>query len=275
MPSARVPVKGRKLHPTADVALFQVDFSAASFGDEHPAPDAPSLDATSFDISPLSLPSAELTRLVPGVAVELAGYGLDEQGGAGALRYLVEQVVAISHLQVTVAGFGRSGACDGDSGAPLLMRENGSLVVSGVLSGGSLGCLYEDDYLRTDADQIRAWIQGIVGTTHAGLPSSHECGSITEQGRCLYGSALWCDSGTLIAEPCGDGRACGWSSAESGYRCSALEAPCSGIDEVGECRNGQAIRCVRGKTQATSCNGCATCQVNGETGIPYCAASSG
>ena len=70
-----------------------------------------------------------LTRLVPGVAVELAGYGLDEQGGSGALRYLVEQVVAASHSLVTVAGFGRSGACEGDSGAPLLMRENGSLVV--------------------------------------------------------------------------------------------------------------------------------------------------
>ena len=275
MPSARLPVTRRAFHPNADVALFQVDFARATFGDEHSPPDTAALDALSFEISPLSLPSGELSGLAPGVPVELAGYGTTERGDFGSLRFLVEQVVDAMPAWLTVAGFGRSGGCEGDSGSPLLMRQDGLPVVAGVLWGGSLTCLHEDDYLRTDASEIGPWIRSVVGEALAEVPESRECGGISAQGRCLYGSALWCDGATLVAEPCSEGSICGWSVAESGYRCVSLGGQCSGVDEIGGCRNGQVVRCVLGQTETTTCNVCAACRVSGETGIPYCADGNG
>jgi len=272
MPSARIPVVRRVFHPSEDIALFQVDFSAASFGDEQMAPDAASLDALSFDISPLGLPSAPLTTLVPGVPVELTGYGLTEQGDFGALRFLVEQIADASPSWLTVDGFGRSGGCEGDSGSPLLVRENGAPVVAGVLWGGSLTCLHEDEFLRADAGDIGPWIRRVVGAALTDVPASHECGGISAGGRCLYGSALWCDAGRLMAEPCRDDQVCGWSAQDAGYRCVAPGGPCPGVDDIGECDKGQVVRCVLGQTQTTACSACGACRVSGETGVPYCTA---
>lgn len=273
MPSARVPVVQRQFYANADIALFQVDFSAASFGTEHEAPEARSLDAFGFDIAPFALPSRELAQLAVDVPVELAGYGLTEQGEAGALHFLVEQVVEKNDFELTVAGFGRSGACDGDSGAPLLMREGGVPVVAGVLWGGSRTCLHEDQYLRTDLSDFGSWVQSVVGTAPS-APAARSCGGISAEGRCLYGSALWCDADVLVSDPCEDDRVCGWSPADSGYRCVAPSAPCAGVDDIGECRDGQVVRCVLGRTQTTSCEACGACRVLAQTGAPYCTAQS-
>ena len=274
MPSARIPVVRRAFHPSEDVALFQVDFSAASFGDEHLAPDAASLDALSFDISPLALPSDAVSSLVPGAPVELAGYGVTEQGDFGAVRFLVEQVTEATPSWVTVDGFGRSGGCEGDSGSPLVVRENGTPVVAGVLWGGSVTCLHQDEFLRIDTSNIGPWIRRVVGTALADVQDPRECGGITAQGRCLYGSALWCAAGSLMAEPCGDDQVCGWSAEESGYRCVTRGGQCSGVDDIGECDNGQVVRCLLGRTQTTACSACGACRVSGETGVPYCTAES-
>lgn len=270
LPSARLPVVRRRLHPDADIALFEVDFSAATFGDEHAAPEAMALDASSLDIVPLTVPLRELTNLAAGVSVELTGYGLTELGESGSLGFLVEQVIEANQSTVTVAGFGRSGACEGDSGAPLLMRDEGAPIVAGVLWGGSFTCLHEDHYLRTDASGLGSWIRGVVGAPPDNSDAPRGCGGISTRGRCLYGSALWCDGLTLASESCGDDRVCGWSSTESGFRCVAPEAPCAGVDDIGTCREGRVVHCAGGQTETTACDSCSICRVRGGTGTPYC-----
>jgi hypothetical protein len=275
-PSARLPVVRRALLGD-DFGLFQVDFSSGIFGDEHPVPEAAgdnALDALAFDITPLEVPVRTLSRLEPGVAIELAGYGITETGAWGTLGFLVESIVGVTPSRIVVSGFGRSGACQGDSGGPLLMRdESGSLVVAGVLWGGSYTCLHEDEYVRTDVNPVQEWLRGVL---EADAPShgasSPVCGTITSVGRCLYGTALWCEGDTLETEPCVDGSVCGWSATDSAYRCVPPGAPCAGVDSIGECDGEYSVRCIAGSTRREACGPCGTCRVHAETGVPYCSA---
>jgi len=276
-PSARLPVVRREFLGS-DFGLFQVDFSSGVFGDEHTVPEPAgdgALDARAFEIASLGVPTKTLTRLRPGVALELAGYGTTETGDFGRLGFLVESVVSVTPARITVSGFGRSGACQGDSGGPLLMRdESGSLVIAGVLWGGSLTCLDEDEYVRTDANPLQEWLRSVVGADAPASASSPKCGTITSVGRCLYGAALWCEGETLSAEDCVDGSLCGWSASAAGYRCVPPEAPCAGVDAIGACDGDQSVRCVAANTRREDCGPCGTCRVHAETGVPYCSAAT-
>jgi hypothetical protein len=275
IPSARLPVVQRTFMKGLDMALFRVDFDSGTFGSEHPIPehDEPAFTALAFEIEPLGLPRGALSRVAPGLAVELTGYGTDEDGTAGELRFLVEQIQSLTPSTITVSGFGRTGACDGDSGGPLLMRsEDGFLLVAGILSRGSSSCLYRDEYTRTDADGFQDWVGAIAGSFEA--PAT-DCGTIAREGRCLYGAALWCDGDALVAEPCRDESVCGWSEAEAGYRCVPRGGACEGIDAIGECRDGEPLRCVAGTLQREHCGECSVCGVDGKSGVPYCRPTSG
>ena len=203
-----------------------------------------------------------------GTAVELAGYGLTETGSSRALRFLVESITQMDASSIVVSGFGASGACDGDSGGPLLVRNpQGSLAVGGVLAMGSSTCNEEDTYLRLDP--VLAWIQSTTGAYAAGADA---CGTIDHVGRCLYGSAVWCDSGGLTAQSCdARGESCGWDAQGGLFRCVDSEAdPCRGIDATGACRDNAALRCDHGTLLQTSCAPCGTCRLNSKSGTPAC-----
>jgi hypothetical protein len=267
-PSAQVPVVERKLHQDVDLALFRVDFAIAVVGVEAPLPETGSsaFDASSLGITPIGLPNTQ-AALDEGDSVELAGYGVREDGGANELRFLTESISAADQKTLTVSGFGASGACDGDSGGPLLMRaSDGSLVVVGILSSGSATCLHDDDYVRTDTPSTRAWLASFVDR---GADTSRECGSISHEGRCLYGNAVWCDSGSLVSESCGSTQPCGWDASSSGFRCVDARAPCSGVDSLGVCRENRALRCDRGQLQQQDCE-CGQCRVDGKTARAEC-----
>jgi hypothetical protein len=85
---------------------------------------------------------------------ELAGYGTTETDATGRRLFTSEKIVEVDDTFITVDGQGRSGACTGDSGGPLLVATNaGEPAVAGILSVGSADCRGIDRYVRVD----RAW----------------------------------------------------------------------------------------------------------------------
>jgi hypothetical protein len=248
-PAPRV-VKTIVLHPTLDVALFQLE------PEECAAASEVGLGVARFD-APLETRN-ELSRAT------LAGYGLTEAGNSGQLYFSVEAVVALDDAGVMMDGQGRAGACGGDSGGPLLVRDDrGAVSVLGVLSVGEPSCLGLDYYVRVDT--LRSWIEEFVE-----LPERDaRCGGIDERGRCFDGRALWCEAGHVKVERCAV--ACGWSAQLGGYRCVETDR-CTG-DTAGECRptegNGMAtVHCEEGAQTVHECAG--TCGYDAESGRADC-----
>ena len=244
-------------HVSVDLALLELDFSSL----------VPSRDLVDHGVTPVLTASVNLEMGV-GDAVELAGFGRTESGIDSGLRFLVESIVAVDPTSFRVDGFGVTGACEGDSGGPLLTRSSdGSLVAAGILTAGDPACRGQDRYLRLDA--VSDWVEAIAGTF---LVPELECGAIGEEGRCLSGGALWCQAGLLQTADCtATGQACGWDPAQAGFRCVDPRAdPCRGIDGVGACDGRTALTCIAGALETTLCSACESCRLDGRTGAPYC-----
>ncbi|HET7542024.1 MAG TPA: trypsin-like serine protease, partial [Polyangiaceae bacterium] len=255
-----------QVHPDRDIALLKVDLARAQDEDEAggaagsgsaplAVPELSALNATT-GTAPLSL----------GLAVELAGYGITEAGPLNELRFLVESIVSLDANAITVNGFHQNGACEGDSGGPLLVRDStGRVRVIGVLSAGSASCLALDLYSRLDG--LEDWIQSIAGVSVA---EPQPCAAISSQGRCLYGNAVWCEGNELHASFCNSGSRCAWSGEDAGFRCITQGATCADVDAIGVCRKGDAVRCVEAHEAVEDCGPCASCRVDGLSGVPYC-----
>jgi len=143
--ATRVAVTGVVHHPQYDVALLDLDNRAES-----------------LRASSIRLWSEPIGESWVGLSVTLAGVGETETGAVGLLRFAEESVVSIDDVAITVDGMGRSGACLGDSGGPLLVAaEDGSARVAGLLDRGSETCVGIDVYTR--ADRIRDWVTAVVG----------------------------------------------------------------------------------------------------------------
>jgi hypothetical protein len=257
LPAATLPVVDHVLHPTLDVVLMRVAGSTD---------DASHADGGISVVAPIA-PWAADPPLAQNDVVELAGYGLDESRLTHGLRFATESIVGVDDTTITVSGFGANGACEGDSGGPLLARaSDGSPVVAGVLTAGSATCKDEDTYVRIDA--VATWLQTVVGSS---LPPDLDCGTLPTQGRCLYGSALWCNGAELRGEACAVPTRCGWDVGAAGFRCvSPSSDPCDGVDSIGACRSGVAFWCRAGALAEQPCGACEGCRVNGKTGGAEC-----
>jgi len=194
----------------------------------------------------------------------LAGYGLDGEGELGRLGFLVEKVVSVTPDAVEVSGFGASGACVGDSGGPLLVRdEAGRVGVLGVLSTGAASCVETDHYLRVEP--LLAWLRALLE-----LPEAPDaCGAIDARGRCFDGRAVYCEDGRLRSDPCDAGTHCGLALDAGGFRCAA-EPLCDG-DAFGACDASAAIRCDEGGATVTPCDVLGReCGYDPRTGVATC-----
>jgi hypothetical protein len=203
-----------------------------------------------------------------GATAQIAGFGLTNHGLRGQLEFAVETVVDLTSTEVIGRGVSGSGACDGDSGGPMIVRDDhGVPSAIGLLSAGSAACNQTDDYLRLDV--LASWIRQTTG----GLPShSNGCDLLSAVGRCFSGLASWCDgSGHVAAQRCGGSTSCGWSVAEHGYRCVSSD-PCSGIDSLGACRGASGLAwCDGGKLTAEDCGVCGgVCMVSGTDATAHC-----
>ncbi|MEP7050520.1 MAG: S1 family peptidase [Pseudomonadota bacterium] len=260
------PVLEARVHATRDVALLKVDLARARAEDE--AGGAAGAESTPFAVPDFSALNATAgsAPLSLGLAVELAGYGLTEAGRLDELRFLVESIVNVDSDALTVNGFHRNGACDGDSGGPLLVRgSTGEARVIGLLSAGSASCLALDQYSRVDG--LEDWLESIAGPSVAEL---QPCATVSSEGRCLYGNAVWCEDDVLHTSFCNAGSRCAWSSAATGFRCVASSATCVDVDAIGVCRDDSAVRCLAAHDLVEQCGPCAPCRVDGVSGTPYC-----
>jgi hypothetical protein len=245
-----LPVVERVAHPNLDVALFKVSASASA-----------------SQLQPIPVAAIGEIALSIDSVVELAGYGLTEAGDIRELRFLAERIVEMDERHFVVDGFGANGACLGDSGGPLLVRaRSGAARVVGVLTTGATSCVGRDRYVRLDA--LAEWVSEVVGSLAA---IDEACGGITDEGRCLYGSAMFCDKGQLVAQPCAGGEACGWDGAARGFRCvEGGRSPCDGVDSVGACLDGVPSWCNAGILESQACGCDDVCGIDGKTGGPRC-----
>lgn len=96
----------------------------------------------------------------------LGGWGVDNAGIGEILRAGVTTVSSVSADSVqTTIGLNVAGICNGDSGSPLLLSDNGAWVIGGVTSaqtfGGSCG-LGSDFFIPVREPGVLAFITGLV-----------------------------------------------------------------------------------------------------------------
>jgi hypothetical protein len=143
------------------VADFDGDLALAVFD--------PNTNPNTKPIPPLADPD-----IAVGDSVTLAGFGEDEKGSVGSLRFAQEPVAELDDQTITVDGSGKSGACVGDSGGPLLWIDaGGELRVIGVLSVGSPSCTDIDVYQRIDP-KLSDEVQSIEQNPDVGRPFGPE-----------------------------------------------------------------------------------------------------
>lgn len=98
----------------------------------------------------------------------LVGWGEDETGSSGFLEYAQLGIVQDDRCPTmfqkekdseVCAGNGWVGACDGDSGGPLLARDAGHWVQIGIASYAPLGCnVGRDPSVFTSIEAFKWWI---------------------------------------------------------------------------------------------------------------------
>ncbi len=110
-------------------------------------------------VRPPALMSAQTSVEVrPADMVVLAGVGVTDDGARGQVRFVEEPVAGIDQTSISVDGRGRTGACLGDSGGPLMRRTvDGAAEIVGILSKGAASCRGIDVYTRVDTNL--AWIR--------------------------------------------------------------------------------------------------------------------
>ncbi len=227
-------------HPTLDLLLLDVTATAAGALDE---------------MVPFALAAPLADEQLLGARVELTG---TSRGGGRFFDVL--DVIGVNASTLVVNGPVGTGACDGDSGGPLLWRgPDGAVEAIGVLSSGSPGCQGRDTFVRLD-NLAPGFLPGQA-------PVAQPCGGLSDVGRCYDQTAAWCEEGAPAAATCDR---CGWREGQ-GFRCLLAEEAdaCEGLSDLGTCEAGVARWCQDGAQQEQDCVPCG-CQVLPATGRARC-----
>ena len=233
-------------HPDLDVALLHL--------------------TTALSIVGMTLYGGDVSEYL-GSTAQIAGFGLSNDGETGELQFAVEKIQGTSRTTLIGQSISGSGACGGDSGGPMMVRDDrGAPVVIGTEWKGSAGCNQTDEYIR--ADVIRTWVSENV---EALANDDLECGAITSTGSCFSDVAVWCNSSSeLEAARCQVPTACGWSVVQGAYRC-VLNDPCQGVGALGTCREGdQVALCDKGSINVSQCACGYECQISGTDDVARC-----
>lgn len=224
-------------------------------------------------VTPLSIGSGTPTALRPGSLVQTAGYGLSADGVLGARAFLVEELRAVDEREMAVDAASLGGACFGDSGGPLLLRDDEGIARTfGILAFGSNDCFGRDHYTRV-GDAVAAWLHEITGVDPRASAMPDAAGEVLGvEGRCFGEQAIWSEAGTIQSRVCAPPQACGWSGHARGFRCvEAKRDPCQGVSDVGSCIDETATQCVQGRLEKNPCAACGfACARSPRSGAPIC-----
>jgi hypothetical protein len=162
--SSRPSLTTRRMHvhDSLDAMLIELQTSQA--------PGAPSW-------MPITLWQRSIGSEWLGRSALLGGRGRTETGTTGELLFAEETIVAVSPSELWVDGGGRTGACTGDSGGPLLVAdERGRPRLLGILDRGSASCTELDAY--TNVHALRAWL------AERGVTTGAEPVAVTDAAEC-------------------------------------------------------------------------------------------
>ncbi len=239
-------------HPTRDVALVELPAAVIELG-----------------VVPIAID--ESGGVATNDSIQIAGFGVTETGGVGALRFAATSVVEMTDASFRVSAERRAAACFGDSGGPALVRDrDGSVVVAGVLSFGSRNCGDSDEYERVAA--AAAWIGDNAPDLAAPGEVLADCDFVGSKGRCFGDGALYCEDETPRYEACETGSSCGFDRSEGGWRCVTDKTdPCRGIGDRGQCDGSVRTWCDAGKVFSSPCDACgAQCVLSAADGEAIC-----
>ena len=204
-------------------------------------------------LAPLGVMRDPMTSEWIGRQAEAAGYGETAEGTLGTRYFTAEPIVSLDRGLVTIDGQGQRGVCFGDSGGPLLvLADDGTVRVAGVLSNGDESCIGRDNFTRTELHL--EWIEQQTGPLDDG--SNQGCGQIGRAGRCDQGRAVWCGNDRIQIDECAEGSTCGWDDAAGGFRCITGPDPCVGFDSFGGCDGAVARWCDAGVPRFRDCSAC-------------------
>jgi hypothetical protein len=181
----------------------------------------------------------------------IAGFGATRELTWRSRQFAVVEIRGLDSQFYTTSAAPSSGACIGDSGGPLLWRdEDGAPLVLGVLSNGSGSCRGDDRYTRLD--RVGDWLSTFIAGDTERRPG---CAELEQRGLCASPElAVWCEGEELASQVCSDGAACGWDAKADGFRCVEPAAdPCLGHSSFGDCANGIALRCDSGDLHEERC----------------------
>lgn len=231
------PVQSATVHPELDVAVLFFDASALPEW-----------------LDPIPLLDGRLDDAWLGDYAELAGYGGTELGEIGSLRFASEAISALEPGSIEVHGRGHSGACGGDSGGPLLARDDeGRVRVIGLLDSGHVSCVQDDHYSRVDV--LASWWpfdwRG-PGALDRG------CEGLDDEGSCVRGRAVRCgEDGRVEVEVCDADEVCGQRSDEPGFTCVRPDDDvCNGAGSRSWCDGSLLVRCEGGDQAVHDCGAC-------------------
>lgn len=149
-----------QLHPDWNPDTFAADvavlFLAGAAGD----PTAP-LHASGVMALAVDAPSS-------GEEVLLVGYGVDEHGAHNVRRAGTARVAGIGAAELGLQP-APSAPCHGDSGGPVLVREDGEERIAAVVSHGPAGCDGETTAARADG-AAGAFVHGALAAHDAERP---------------------------------------------------------------------------------------------------------
>ncbi|MCB9706315.1 MAG: trypsin-like serine protease [Myxococcales bacterium] len=242
-------------HPTLDVGVLFFDAAALGEG-----------------VLPIPLLDGRIDGAWIGDRVEIAGFGGTHLGEIGGLRFASEAITAVDAAHLVVDGDGRSGACGGDSGGPLLARDDrGRIRVVGLLDSGHVSCVRDDHYTRVDL--LADWWPFEWRDPEA---VDRGCEGLDSEGACVRGQAMRCGAeGSIVVERCGAEELCGQRPDEPGFTCvAAADDACDGAGSEPLCDGDLLIRCEGGGQVVEDCGACGgTCAAWTPGGLAGCVAT--